>query len=133
MLSSAQRHPWGLPPWHIDFTPPPRLAPAEADLAVIGGGFTGLAAAAWLRHLAPEKSVAVLEAGRIGAGASGRTGGMALSETATGDQPGLGDVLAGFTKILAHLRVECDLSLPGAWEIGRLLDDLEEGVHYECG
>ncbi len=86
---------------------------------MIGGGFTGLAAAAWLRHLAPEKSVVVLEAGRIGAGASGRTGGMALSETATGDQPGLGDVLAGFTKILAELRVECDLSLPGAWEIGR--------------
>jgi len=119
MIPSAQRHPWGQPPWQIDFAPPQQLAPAEADLAVIGGGFTGLASAAWLRHLAPEKSVVVLEAGRIGAGASGRTGGMALSETATGDQPGLGDVLAGFTKILAELHVECDLALTSAWEIGR--------------
>jgi glycine/D-amino acid oxidase-like deaminating enzyme len=55
------------------------------------GGFTGLAAAAWLRLLAPEKSVAVLEAGRIGSGASGRTGGMILSRTAADDLPGLGD------------------------------------------
>ncbi|MDB6177656.1 FAD-binding oxidoreductase [Paracoccus sp. Z330] len=43
------------------------------DVAVIGGGFTGLGAA---RKLALEgKSVIVLEAARIGAGASGRNGG----------------------------------------------------------
>ncbi len=89
------------------------------DFAVIGGGFTGLAAAAWLRLLAPEKSVAVFEAGRIGSGASGRTGGMVLAETAAGDFPDLGDVLAGLADILGKLGVECDLELPGAWEIGR--------------
>lgn len=61
----------------------------------------------------------VLEASRIGAGASGRTGGMTLGETAAGDQPGLGDVLEGFQRILKKLKVNCDLSLPGAWEIGR--------------
>jgi glycine/D-amino acid oxidase-like deaminating enzyme len=110
---------WGQPPWKIDFASQARSAPAEADFAIVGGGFTGLAAAAWLRRLAPEKSVVVLEAGSIGAGASGRTGGMALGETAAGDQPGLGDVLAGFTKILAELKIECDLSLSGAREIGR--------------
>ena len=119
MPSSESHANWGLPPWKIDFAPPTRSAPAEADFAIVGGGFTGLAAAAWLRRLAPEKSVVVLEAGSICAGASGRTGGMALGETASGDQPGLGDVLAGFTKILAGLKVECDLSLSGAWEIGR--------------
>ena len=69
--------------------------------------------------LDPGKSVAVIEAGRIGAGASGRTGGMALGETAAGDLPGLGDVLDGFEKILRKLNVECELALPGAWEIGR--------------
>lgn len=110
---------WGSPPWQIDFTPTAAPLPRAADFAVIGGGFTGLAAAAWLRRMAPEKSVVVLEAGRIGAGASGRTGGMALAETAAGDLPGLGDVLAGFSSILRHLQVECDLSLPGAWEIAR--------------
>jgi glycine/D-amino acid oxidase-like deaminating enzyme len=60
-----------------------------------------------------------LEAARIGAGASGRTGGIALAETAAGDLVGLGDVLAGFAAILEALDVECDLSLGGAWEIGR--------------
>jgi glycine/D-amino acid oxidase-like deaminating enzyme len=76
------------------------LLPDEVDIAIIGGGFTGLAAAAWLRRLAPEKTVAVLEARCIGQGASGRTGGIALGGTAAGDLPGLGDVLGGFKSIL---------------------------------
>jgi glycine/D-amino acid oxidase-like deaminating enzyme len=50
---------WGKPPWIIDFHPLPRLLPEQVDFAIIGGGFTGLATAAWLRHLAPEKSVGV--------------------------------------------------------------------------
>ena len=117
---NAKPHPyWGEPPWHVDFEPRSRIVPPHIDLAIIGGGFTGLAAAAWLRLLAPEKTVALFEASRIGAGASGRTGGMALAETAAGDLPGLGDVLAGFTQILDKLGIKCDLSLPGAWEIGR--------------
>jgi glycine/D-amino acid oxidase-like deaminating enzyme len=110
---------WGSPPWKIDFRLPKPVLPDRVDFAVIGAGFTGLAAAAWLRLLVPEKSVAVLEAFHIGAGASGRTGGMALSETAAGDQRGLGDVLAGLEKILKKLRVNCDLHLRGAWEIAR--------------
>jgi glycine/D-amino acid oxidase-like deaminating enzyme len=116
---NSGRHTWGSPPWKIDFRPPLRPLPAHVDFAVIGGGFTGLAAAAWLRLLAPEKSVAVLEAARIGAGASGRTGGMSLAETAAGPQRGLGDVLAGLENILKKLRVKCDLRLGGAWEIAR--------------
>src|SRR5580700_3019769 len=116
---TARRDPWGSPPWRISFTPQRHKLPSHLDFAIIGGGFTGLAAATWLRLLAPEKSVAVFEAARIGAGASGRTGGMALAETAAGDLPGLGDVLGGFETILEELGVDCELSLPGAWEIGR--------------
>ena len=86
---------------------------------MIGAGFSGLASAAWLRLLAPEKSVVVLEAGRIGHGASGRTGGMALDGAAADDLSGLEDVLGGLRKILGKLEVDCDLSLPGAWEIAR--------------
>lgn len=93
--------------------------PKSVDVAIVGGGFTGLAAAAWLRRLDPNLSVAVFEAGNIGHGASGRTGGMVLGETAAGDKPGLGDVLAGFPKILRALKIECDLALGGAWEIAR--------------
>jgi glycine/D-amino acid oxidase-like deaminating enzyme len=118
-MTSQPPHSWGSPPWKIDFRPAQRALPPHVDFAVIGGGFTGLAAAAWLRRLAPEKTVAVLEAARIGAGASGRTGGMALSETAAGPQRGLGDVLAGLEIILKKLRVQCDLHLRGASEIAR--------------
>ncbi|HUA00991.1 MAG TPA: FAD-binding oxidoreductase [Candidatus Aquilonibacter sp.] len=119
MPASHNHSPWGTPPWRIDFTPARRDLPAAADFAVIGAGFSGLAAAAWLRLLAPERSVAVLEGGRIGHGASGRTGGMALDGAAADDLPGLEDVLGGVERILGTLEVECDLSLPGAWEVGR--------------
>ena len=119
-LSKAAGIPrWGLPPWTIEFHSEQLALPEEVDFAVVGGGFTGLAAAAWLRHLGPDKRIAVFEAARIGACSSGHTGGMTLPETAAGDLPGLGDVLAGFSSILRELQVECDLKLPGALEIGR--------------
>jgi glycine/D-amino acid oxidase-like deaminating enzyme len=127
MSPSLLQNAWGQPPWEIDFTPAQQALPNRVDFAIIGAGFTGLAAAAWLRLHSPDKSVVVLEAGRIGAGASGRTGGMVLAESAAGDLPGLGDVLAGLTRILGDLGracgislVEnCELALPGAWEIAR--------------
>lgn len=119
--------PWGIPPWTIDFQPRKQPLPEAVDFAVVGGGFTGLAAAAWLRLLAPDKSVAVLEAGHIGSGASGRTGGQFLGETAAGDQEGLGDVIAKVHSIFKRLSDACGFSLtdraklllPGAWEIAR--------------
>jgi len=117
--SSAIIPRWGLPPWTIDFRAEQQELPVEVDFAIVGGGFTGLAAAAWLLHSEPGKRVALFEGSRIGAGSSGRTGGMALSETAAGNLPGLGDVLAGFSGILRALEVQCDLTLPGALEIGR--------------
>lgn len=127
MSPSSLQNAWGQTPWQIDFTPAHQPLPNRVDFAIIGAGFTGLAAAAWLRLHAPEKSVVVLEAGQIGAGASGRTGGMVLAESAAGDLPGLGDVLAGLTRILddlgracgISLAEICELALPGAWEIAR--------------
>ena len=112
-------YPWGAPPWIIDFRPAPRALPDHVDFAIVGGGFSGLSAAAWLRRLAPERSVLVLESASLGDGASGRTGGMALAETAAGKLPGLGDVLAGYKRILRALRVDWRLTLPGVWELGR--------------
>jgi glycine/D-amino acid oxidase-like deaminating enzyme len=119
MPDSDSKTSWGLTPWTIDFRPARHTVPKEVDIAVIGGGFTGLAAAAWLRRIAPEKSVSVFESGLIGAGSSGHTGGLVLSETAGGDLPGLGDVLAGYAAALKELGVDGDLTLPGVWEIGR--------------
>ncbi len=110
---------WGKTPWKIALRARARRPPDHADFVVVGGGFTGLAAAAWLARVAPGKSVLLLEAGSVGNGASGRTGGMALAQTAAGDLPGLGDVLRGYRNILKTLRVEADLGLPGVWEIAR--------------
>jgi glycine/D-amino acid oxidase-like deaminating enzyme len=117
--TSPYKKNWGKSPWTIDFHPEPRSLPEQVDYAVIGGGLTGLATAAWLRRLAPAKSVSVFEAEQIGAGASGNTGGMVLPESSAGDLPGLGDVLAGFAQSIEELGVSCDLDLRGAWEIGR--------------
>jgi glycine/D-amino acid oxidase-like deaminating enzyme len=108
-----------MPPWTVDFRPAPRALPDRVDFAIVGGGFSGLSAAAWLRRLAPERSILVLESASLGDGASGRTGGMALAETAAGKLPGLGDVLAGYKKILRALRIDSRLTLPGVWELGR--------------
>ncbi len=110
---------WGASPWVIDFRPRKSPVPARADIAIVGAGFTGLAVAAWLRHLDPTKSVVVLESETIGAGASGRTGGMTLSETAAGALPGLGDVLEGFERSVLALKIDCALAITGAWEIER--------------
>jgi glycine/D-amino acid oxidase-like deaminating enzyme len=119
-MRRANSHPrWGNSPWSIEFQPARATIPAEADFAVVGGGFSGLSAAAWLRQFAPEKTVVLFESASIGAGSSGHTGGMVLAETAAGDLPGLGDVLGGFTSILQDLAVDCDLALPGVYEIGR--------------
>ncbi len=117
-MSVVRRKPdWGRPPWQIDFRPRSRSLPRATDYAIVGGGFTGLAAAAWLRHLAPKKTVSILEARRIGAGSSGRTGGIALGETAAGDLPGLGDVLGGLPEILGALRVDCEFEAGGVYEL----------------
>jgi glycine/D-amino acid oxidase-like deaminating enzyme len=117
--SQAGDLPWGQTPWSIDFHSQAISLPEQVDFAVVGGGFSGLSAAAELRRLDPTQTVAVFEAGGVGAGASGHTGGLALAETAAGDLPGLGDVLAGFRNVLKNLNVTADLSLPGVWELDR--------------
>jgi gamma-glutamylputrescine oxidase len=112
-------HHWGSPPWTVDFVPARFPLPSHADFVIVGAGFAGLSAAAWFRRLAPDRSVLVLEGTSLGEGASGRTGGMALAETAAGDLPGLGDVLAGYEKILRTFHIDSRLELPGAWELAR--------------
>ena len=116
---ARKTHPWGAPPWTVDFRPAARALPDHVDFAIVGGGFSGLSAATWLRRMAPKRSVLVLESASLGEGASGRTGGLALAETAAGKLPGIGDVLAGYKKILRALRIDSRLALPGVWELAR--------------
>jgi glycine/D-amino acid oxidase-like deaminating enzyme len=137
MTEMLEKKRWGNPPWEIDFRPRYEFAegvgliPDVVEVAIIGGGFTGLAAAASLRRIDPSKSVVVFEAETIGAGASGHTGGMCLGETAAGPMPGLGDVLRGFKKVLRELEVDCDLHLPGAWELARKRRGAKSEIHWD--
>jgi glycine/D-amino acid oxidase-like deaminating enzyme len=110
---------WGKTPWTIDFRAKAKSLPTQVAVAIVGGGFTGLTAGAILKRLAPERSVLLLEAERVGNGASGRTGGMVLAETAAGDLPCLGNVLKGYRRVLQELGVNADLVLPGVWELAR--------------
>ncbi len=75
----------GLPSWWLEQAlaaegspePAPALAgDATADVAVVGGGYTGLWTALALRERAPEKRVVLLEAEICGHGPSGRNGGF---------------------------------------------------------
>ena len=77
--------------------------PEAVDVAVIGGGFTGLSAA---RTLAKQGvRVAVLEAHTIGWGASSRNGGMVL----TGLKLGMRSVMTKYGREIARRLFQCSL------------------------
>jgi glycine/D-amino acid oxidase-like deaminating enzyme len=106
---------WGAPVWRIEPTPAAGPLPAHVDVAVVGAGFTGLSTA-W--HLARRGArVAVLEASRIGAGASGRTGGLVLEGTAAGPLPGANACLETLREVVTEADIDCDLRLGGCWEL----------------
>jgi gamma-glutamylputrescine oxidase len=74
-----------------EFTPAPSLEDEiEADVCVIGGGVTGLSAA--LHARAAGFSVALVEGGKIGWGASGRNGGQIIP----GLRLGVGELIARY-------------------------------------
>ncbi len=58
---------------------PPLIGDTTADLAIIGGGFTGTSTAYHFSRRYPEKRVLLLEAATLANGASGRNGGMTLN------------------------------------------------------
>jgi glycine/D-amino acid oxidase-like deaminating enzyme len=70
--------------WRASGGFPPRRpslpGPLEADVAIVGGGYTGLWTAYYLAGLRPELKIVVLEAAFAGYGASGRNGGWVTAE-----------------------------------------------------
>lgn len=58
----------------------PAAAPLEgdvnADVVIVGGGYTGMWSAWWIKSLEPEAKVVMLDADRVGFGPSGRNGGF---------------------------------------------------------
>jgi glycine/D-amino acid oxidase-like deaminating enzyme len=106
---------------------PPLRGAAEADLCVVGGGFTGLWAALQAKADDPGREVALLEAETIGFGASGRNGGFAIGSLTHGLENGLArfgeeigllerlgrENMAGYLADLGRHGIDCDYEPTG--------------------
>ena len=114
-------HPWGDPVWSYPISVIPHALEegTRVDVAIVGAGFTGLATAFYILQHMPEVRVAVFESEQVGAGASGRTGGLVLEDTAVGPLPGVEDCLATVRDLVITQGIACDLQLGHCWEIGR--------------
>jgi len=126
----------------------PRQNPALAqdlsvDVAVLGGGLTGLSAAYSIRRLSTQKSVAVLEARGCGNGASGRNGAMVLTMTADrymnfSSAPAVDkdiyDLTVGNIRFLSALSaaigIDCELETPGALQVFTGAQDAKAAAEY---
>jgi glycine/D-amino acid oxidase-like deaminating enzyme len=133
--------------WLDDLPARPTDAPLEgvvdADLCIVGGGFTGLWAALHAKADDPARDVVVLEADRVGAGASGRNGGFLIASLTHG----IGNGLARFpdeVRTLERLGLEnfdglkADLAAHGidaqfeeTGELGALLEPHEVAAAQE--
>jgi glycine/D-amino acid oxidase-like deaminating enzyme len=118
-----------LPVWQAPAPPqlPVRALPASVDALIIGGGYTGLAAAR--ETAAASLSTLVIEAGAIGAGCSGRNGGqvayslkpsLALLGRRHGPERALAICREGFEAIeylrsLAAREIDCDWRARGCF------------------
>jgi glycine/D-amino acid oxidase-like deaminating enzyme len=68
---------------------PPLSADTTCDLAIVGGGFTGLWAALLAKEEDPSRDVVILEGDAIAEGASGRNGGFVEASLTHGLENGL--------------------------------------------
>ena len=109
---------------------PPLTEDISVDVAILGGGFTGLSAAYYIRTVSPHKRVALLEAKGCGNGASGRNGAMVLTMTEDrymdfSSNPAIDkqiyDLTAANIRTLAKLSastgIDCELETNGALQV----------------
>jgi glycine/D-amino acid oxidase-like deaminating enzyme len=108
----------GVPPWTVARGE----VPSRIDVAVVGAGYTGLAAARTLAR--GGASVAVFDARAFGEGASARNGGQVL----TGLKLGAGDLLARFGPHRARALFSASLDAIASLE-GVIA---EEGIDCDC-
>lgn len=95
----------------------------DVDVCIVGGGYTGLWSAYWLKRSDPGLRVVVVERHHVGFGASGRNGGWASAELAGMDRM-LGDprTREGMVRTYRHM-------VSAVAELGEVA--AEEGI--DCG
>jgi gamma-glutamylputrescine oxidase len=122
---------------------PPLRAHVTVDVAVIGGGFTGLSSAYYIRTLSPHRRVIVLEAKGCGNGASGRNGAMVLTMTADrymkfGSVPAIDKNIYDLTvmnirrlsNLSAATGIDCELETNGALQVLNTEEDIQAAKTY---
>ncbi|WP_119729313.1 NAD(P)/FAD-dependent oxidoreductase [Thermomonospora amylolytica] len=122
---------------------PALVGPVTCDLAVVGGGYSGLWTALMAKERDPSLDVVVLEAGRIGGAASGRNGGFCSASLTHGLGNGLerwpGEIAAlerlgrdnldGIERTLARYGIDAEFERTGELDVATApwqLDDLAE-------
>ncbi len=122
---------------------PPLAENITADVLVLGGGFTGLSSAYYIRTLSPQKRVVLLEAKGCGNGASGRNGAMVLNLTddrymQLGPDPALdkriydltADNIQTLLKLSAMTGIDCELETNGALQVLNTSQDVRDAQSY---
>jgi glycine/D-amino acid oxidase-like deaminating enzyme len=115
----------------------------EVDVAIIGGGFTGLSAGYYLKKAFPKVQVVLLEAKRCGNGASGRNGAMMLTATADRYMQGSGNAsldkriydltvenIRSLKELSATLGIDAEIEQDGALQVCNTREMAEEGRRY---
>ncbi len=95
----------------------PLRGTAAADVAIVGGGVTGLSTALHLLTRHPGLKVALLEAEYVGYGATGRSGGVLGDGTEMGTPQGTDDNVAHVMAIIENHAIACDLEKEPATQL----------------
>ena len=101
--------------------------PTQVDVAIIGGGYTGLWMAYYLSEYCPDLKVAILEAEVFGFGASGRNGGWCMG-TSHDVEALLSQVSTRATGLRLARAMQATVD-----EIARVADDEQIDCHFEKG
>ncbi len=106
----------------------PLVSAEQCDLAIVGGGLSGLWAAVLAKQRDPGLDVVVVEGERVAAGASGRNGGLMESSLTHGLENGLGrfpdematlerlgeENFSAVLELISSHAIDCGVELTGA-------------------
>lgn len=129
----------------------PLTTQIQTDLAVIGGGYTGLWTALQAKQADPNRDVVLLEAGEVAIGASGRNGGFCAASLTHGFSNGksrwekelatlikLGEQnLDGIEATIKQFNIDCDFIRSGEmhiateeYQVNMLREEAEDASRY---